>query len=31
MKVTIVPIMTGSFGTVTKGLIKGPEDLEAGG
>ena len=31
MKVTIVPIMTGSFGTVTKGLLKGLEDLEVGG
>ena len=27
MKVTIVPIVIGAFGTVTKGLLKGPEDL----
>ena len=31
MKVTIVPIVIGAFGTVTKGLIKGLEDLEVGG
>ena len=31
MKVTIVPIMIGTFGTVTKGLLKGLEDLEVGG
>ena len=31
MKVTIVPIMIGAFGTVTKGLLKGLEDLEVGG
>ncbi len=31
MKVTIVPIMIGAFGTVTKGLLKGREDLEDGG
>ena len=31
MKVTIIPIMTGAFGTVTKGLLKGLEDLEVGG
>ena len=31
MKVTIIPIVTGAFGTVTKGLLKGLEDLEAGG
>ena len=29
MKVTIVPI--GALGTVTKGLLKGLEDLEIGG
>ena len=29
MKVTIVPIMIGAFGTITKGLLKGLEDLEA--
>ena len=27
MKVTIIPILTGAFGTVTKGLLKGLEDL----
>ena len=31
MKVTIKPIVIGAFGTVTKGLLKGPEDLEVGG
>ena len=31
MKVTIVPIVIGSFGTITKGLLKGLEDLEFGG
>ena len=31
MKVTIVPIVIGAFGTVTKGLLKGLEDLEVGG
>ena len=30
MKVTIVPIATGAFGTKTKGLLKGLEDLEVG-
>ena len=28
MKVTIVPIVIGALGTVTKGLLKGLEDLE---
>ena len=28
---TIVPIVIGAFGTVTKGLLKGLKDLEAGG
>ena len=28
MKVTIIPIVIGVFGTVTKGLLKGLEDLE---
>ena len=28
---TIIPIVTGAFGTVTKGLLKGMEDLEVGG
>ena len=31
MKVTIIPIGIGAFGTVAKGLLKGPEDLEVGG
>ena len=30
MKVTIVPIVNGSIGTITKGLLKGLEDLEVG-
>ena len=31
MKVTIVPIVTGALGTITKGLLKGLDDLEVGG
>ena len=31
MKVTIIPIVIGAFGTVTKGLLKGLEDLEVDG
>ena len=31
MKVTIIPIVIGAFGTVSKGLFKGVEDLEFGG
>ena len=31
MKVTIVALVIGAFGTVTKGLLKGLEDLEVGG
>ena len=31
MKVTIIPIVIGAFGTVTKGLLKGLEDLGIGG
>ena len=31
MKVTIVPIVIGAFGTITEGLLKGLEDLEVGG
>ena len=31
MKVTIVPIVIGAFGTITKGLLKGLWDLEVGG
>ena len=30
MKVTIIPILIGAFGTVTKGLLKGLEDSEVG-
>ena len=30
MQVTIIPIVIGSFGTVTKGLLKGLKDLEVG-
>ena len=30
MKVTIIPIVIGAFGTVTKGLLNGLEDLEVG-
>ena len=30
MKVTIVLIVIGAFGTETKGLLKGLEDLEVG-
>ena len=31
MKVTIVPIVIGAFGTATKGLLKGLEDLKIRG
>ena len=31
MRVTILPIVIGAFGTVTKGLLKGLEVLEVGG
>ena len=31
MKVTVVPIVIGALGTITKGLLKGLEDLEIGG
>ena len=31
MKVTIIPIVIGAFSTVTKGLLKGLEDLKVGG
>ena len=31
MKVTIIPIVIGAFGTVTNGLLKGLGDLEVGG
>ena len=30
MQVKIIPIVIGAFGTVTKGLLKGLEDLEVG-
>ena len=31
MKVTVIPIVIGAFGTVTKGLLKGLEELEVSG
>ena len=31
MQVTIIPIVIGAFGKVTKGLLKGLEELEVGG
>ena len=31
LKVTIIPIIIGALGTVTKGLVQGPEDLEIRG
>ncbi len=31
MKVTIVPIVSGAFGTITKGLLIGLKDMEVGG
>ena len=31
MQVTIIPIVIGDFGTVTKGLLKGLEGLKVGG
>ena len=31
MKVAIIPIVIGAFGKVTKGWLKGLEDLEVGG
>ena len=31
IQVTIIPIVIGVFGTVTKGFLKGLEDLEVGG
>ena len=31
MKVTIISIVIGAFGTVTKGLVQGLEDLEITG
>ncbi len=29
MKVTIIPIVSGTLGTVNKRMVKGPEDLES--
>ena len=31
MKVTIIPIVIGALGTVTKGFVKGQEELERRG
>ena len=31
MQLTMIPIVIGAFGTVTKGLLKGQDDLEVGG
>ena len=31
MKMTIVPIVIGAFGTITKGLLKGLEVVDVGG
>ena len=31
MQVTMIPIVIGVFGKITKGLLKGLEDLEIGG
>ena len=31
MQMTIIPIVIGAFGTITKRLLKGLEDLEVGG
>ena len=31
MKVTILPVGIGAFGTISKGLLKGLEDLRVGG
>ena len=31
MQATIIPAVIGTFGTVTKGLLKGLKDLEVGG
>ena len=30
MKMTIIPIVIGAFGTITKGLLKDVEDVEVG-
>ena len=31
MKVTVIPIVIGTLGTLTKGLVQGQEDLEIRG
>ena len=31
MQVTIIPNVIGAFGTITKGLLMGLEDMEVGG
>ena len=31
MQLTVIPIVIGVFGTVTKGLLKGLKDIEVGG
>ena len=31
MRVTVIPIVTGAFGTIPKGLKRGLEELEIGG
>ena len=31
MKVTVLPVVIGALGTITKGLVKGLEDLEIRG
>ena len=31
MKVTVIPIVIGTFGTITKGLVQGLEDFEKTG
>ncbi len=31
VQVTIIPIVIGAFGTITKGLLKGLENLDVGG
>ena len=31
MKVAIIPILIGAFGTVNKGLLKALEEMEVGG
>ena len=31
MRVTVIPVVIGTFGTVTKGLVQGPECLEIRG